>query len=208
MDVNSLKNVVVQQLMFEVVKNSTNNSSAFGILLEGLSKVFDEYNLPIKTDGESIVFQNDINTKNSNDKNVDKNELMNNIKRAVKNASKKYGVDENLIMSVIKNESNFDPYAKSSAGAQGLMQLMPSTAQALGVSNPFDITQNVNAGTEYLRNLLDMYGNCKQIALAAYNAGCGTVSKRGVKNIQDISKMPKETVNYVNKVMRSYDKNL
>lgn len=127
------------------------------------------------------------------------------IDEAINNASQRYGVDKKLIEAVIKQESSFNPNAVSSAGAQGLMQLMPTTASSLGVTNSFDINQNVDGGTKLLKNLLDMYGNCKEMALAAYNAGSYGLSSRGVTGKSTIYKAPSETVNYVDKIMQYYN---
>lgn len=117
------------------------------------------------------------------------------IEKLILSASKKYNVDDNLIREVIRAESGFDPKATSSAGAQGLMQLMPSTARGLGVTDSYDPIQNVNGGTKMLKGLLEQYNGDISLALAAYNAGSGAVAKyNGIPPY-------KETQNYVSKIM-------
>jgi len=105
------------------------------------------------------------------------------------------GLRTDLVRAVVQVESAFDPYAHSPKGAKGLMQLMPATAKEFGVTNPYNPVQNVRAGTAYLRQLLNRYDNNEELALAAYNAGPGAVTKYG----QSVPPY-RETQNYVLKV--------
>lgn len=126
------------------------------------------------------------------------------IDMAVKSASSKYGVDEKLIKSIIKAESNFNPSVTSSSGAQGVMQIMPANFKMLGITDGYNIEQNINGGTKLLKNYLDRFDGDTKMALMAYNGGPGTMERRGVKSENDLYKMPKETQNYVPKVLKFY----
>ena len=119
------------------------------------------------------------------------------IKNSIVKAAQKYDLPANLINGVIRAESNFQVKAVSHAGAQGLMQLMPKTARELGVKNPFNIEENIDGGSRYLRKMLDSFGGDLKLALAAYNAGPEAVKKYG-------GKVPpfRETRQYVNRVLR------
>ncbi|HEY3764267.1 MAG TPA: lytic transglycosylase domain-containing protein [Gaiellales bacterium] len=113
-------------------------------------------------------------------------------------ASQKYNVPSGLIEAVIQQESGFNPSAQSGAGAGGLMQLMPSTASGLGVTNVNDPAQSIDGGTHYLRDQLDRFGGNVQLALAAYNAGPGAVAQYG-----GVPPYP-ETQSYVTDVLANY----
>jgi soluble lytic murein transglycosylase-like protein len=114
-------------------------------------------------------------------------------------AADKYGLPRRLVRSVISTESDFEPRAISPKGAIGLMQLMPATAEALG-ADPHDPAQNVDAGTRYLRDLLEKYDGALWHALAAYNAGPGAVDKyQGVPPYR-------ETIDYVGRIDRDLKK--
>ncbi|WP_211233235.1 lytic transglycosylase domain-containing protein [Solirubrobacter soli] len=99
--------------------------------------------------------------------------------REIERAAAKYKLDPALLKGLIKQESNFDPNARSGAGAVGLAQLMPGTAQGLGVDDPTDPEQSIDGGAKYLREMMDLFDGDKRLALAAYNAGPGAVSKFG-----------------------------
>jgi len=116
----------------------------------------------------------------------------------IEEISSHYGIDPNLVVSVIEVESGFNPRALSPKGAQGLMQLMPATARMLGVTNAFDPEQNLRGGIRYLSYLYDLFKQDLTLALAAYNSGEGRVMRLG--------RVPRitETRNYVDKVTRLY----
>lgn len=114
-------------------------------------------------------------------------------------AEKEWGIPAGLLKAIGKAESNFNPNAVSQAGAQGIMQLMPATGRSLGVTNPFEPEENINAAAKYLRSLLDRYQGDVKLALAAYNAGSGNVEKyQGVPPF-------KETERYLEKILGTAD---
>lgn len=99
--------------------------------------------------------------------------------REILTAARQYQLEPSLIRAVIHAESGFNPKARSKAGAQGLMQLMPETAKELGVANVWLPQQNIQAGSAYLASLLQQFNGNRRLALAAYNAGPGAVSRHG-----------------------------
>lgn len=181
-------------------------------LLEAVSTTNSQKNINININISSEDLENilglDTLTSSQNSSKVEvtsKDEDVNTtIESAIKQSAKKYGVDENLIKSIIKVESNFDSNAVSSVGAKGLMQIMPFNYNSLGITDPFNIEQNIEGGTKYIKKCLDMYNGDAQMALAAYNGGSGRMASRGVNSVNDLYKMPKETQNYVSKVMEYY----
>ena len=139
---------------------------------------------------EAAALQSNITTP----KTSTKSQVLN----VVNQISKKYNVDEKLVQALIKQESGFNPKARSKAGAMGLMQLMPSTAKNLGVQDPYNMVQNVEGGVKYLKSMLNKYNGNVILALAAYNAGPNAVDK--------YSGVPpyKETQNYVKSILANY----
>lgn len=120
--------------------------------------------------------------------------------KIIVSAARRNDVEPALVMAIIQTESRYDPKAVSPRGAQGLMQLMPRTAEALGVMDSFDPEQNVDAGVRYFKRLLEMFAGDRDLALAAYNAGAYSVLRHG-----GIPPFP-STRKYIRKVRSWYDR--
>lgn len=124
----------------------------------------------------------------------------------ISSKSKQYGVNENVIKAIIQAESDFNPNTVSSAGAKGLMQLMPCNVEDLGIKNVFDPEENIDGGIREFKSYLTAYNGDIKIALAAYNCGPTRVRNLGITNLDDpeqFAKLPKETRNYINKIMKN-----
>lgn len=146
----------------------------------------------ISTPFSNKIFNSEI-AAIQNDSNAD-------IDGLIEQYSAKNGLDSAFVKAVIRQESGFQPKVTSHCGAMGLMQLMPATANSLGVKDAYDPEQNIAGGTKYLKGLLDRFGGDKSLALAAYNAGPNAVAKyNGIPPY-------KETQNYVKNIMSMYQK--
>lgn len=209
MDVNNVTDYMQYEMMAQMLKQfsgDSSSSSSFDVMLECMMKAMEKSNTTI-SDISSYISKGLCENQTSGSQNGSNDaSISTDIEKAVDTASKKYNVDKSLIMEVIKQESSFVPNATSKAGAMGLMQLMPSTAEELGVQDPYSIEENIDGGTKYLSSLLEMYGNTKELALSAYNAGSGTLKKYGINSADQITKLPSETQDYVKKIMKSYGK--
>lgn len=185
-----VKNIQTQmnRRLFNIVFN---NETATNYLPSGMLPVYAQEISPSSVEVSKIR-----QVAPKNDVNIKKTDLDVFIERA----ARQYEVDPDLIRSVIKTESNFDPRATSPKGAKGLMQLMPSTAKDLGVKNAYDPEENIMGGTRYLKSLLERYNGKIELTLAAYNWGMGNVEKNS-------HQLPRETSNYIDRVCSHY-KNL
>ncbi len=190
---NSAANGIYKSMYTNALSNKIATESSFGIgklLFDSLKDYVSYKNLPKKINIKPLKAETkfiDKNIKHSKNK----EEIINN---AVDKASKKYKVPKQLIYGIIKAESGFNPKSISNKGAVGLMQLMPQTALEMGVKHIWNIEENIMGGTKYISSLINRFKNSK-MAIAAYNAGPGNVSK--YKGIPPF----KETQNYVKKVL-------
>jgi len=128
--------------------------------------------------------------------------------RLIVKIATRYRIDPALVKAVIATESNFKPDAVSRVGAQGLMQLMPSTAASLGVERPFGVIENMDGGVRYLRSMLDRYGDLTR-ALAAYNAGPTAVDRyKGVPPYRETQAYVKRVLEYYRGYRREFEKSI
>ena len=203
---------------FYSLVNKNNNISNY--LLENNNQTISNDSYIINNNDNIINFLNQLKFNENNNDEIEKIENQSNLNKSLlekikngvkdlnlfkdivniaKKLSEEIGVDPNLINTIIKVESNFNPAAISKAGAIGLMQLMPSTANSLGVEDPYDIYQNLKGGITLIKTLLNSFDGNLKLALAAYNAGAAKVKEYG-----DIPPI-EETQNYVNKILSIYN---
>ncbi|MBP9560189.1 MAG: lytic transglycosylase domain-containing protein [Syntrophorhabdaceae bacterium] len=152
-----------------------------------------KYHVIVPEKNKSVVYKGINNTRyNINNTNYDK---------LIRQHSTNHGVDPSLIKAIMMAESNFNPYAVSPKGAQGLMQLMPDTARLVNVDNPFDPNENIKGGIRYIKMLDEIFNGELELILAAYNAGPARVIENRM-NVPPIE----ETKTYIKKVKHYYNK--
>ena len=185
------KNIYTEYLTpKEVSSSSSTASSSSTTSTEKAESSSDAFSTLLNTAIDSIAASNTTNGT------TDTTQMT--LSEIFQKAADTYGVDVELLKAVAKQESNFNPNSTSSSGAMGIMQLMPATAEGLGVTDAYDPYQNIMGGAKLLSNLLSKYNNDTSLALAAYNAGSGNVDKYG--GIPPFE----ETQNYVPKVLGYY----
>lgn len=208
------------------VSNGSNNSGSFEQILEqtGQSDSEQSRSRAISNRGDGLLWMhlgNGTVTEEADNisavvgtsrdsVSASRSEISTDYDSLIKQASIKYGVSESLIKAVIDTESSFNPNVVSGAGAKGLMQLMDGTAAGLGVTDPFDPAQSIDAGTRYLSYQLQRFNGEEKLALAAYNAGPGRVGRLGVDTDEElmtvISRLPLETQRYITKIEQAQAK--
>lgn len=194
--VNGLSGQVAQQ------KNNVNNLpskdsiQSFDNVLKSTAQ--SQFGMLIKNKAAEKVNASLFTSKIPSNINITKRASKSEIIGIINEVSNKYDVDPKLIEALVKQESGFNPNAKSKAGALGLMQLMPSTAKGLGVTDPMDVRQNIEGGVKYVKSMLDRFNGNVILALAAYNAGPNAVKR------YDGVPPYKETQNYVRSILANY----
>lgn len=180
---------------------------------EGLERVFEriqeiqtQFFRPLRKSVYTRSFQQQI--ERAQEQLFDSNGLLNgkssrfnitDFDHIIKRAADRYNIPERLIKSIIKQESNFNPYAISNKGAKGLMQIMPETARLLGIKDIFNPEENIEGGVKYLRMMLDRFGGDLVKALAAYNAGPEAVERyNGVPDYTETKNYIRNILNYLN----------
>lgn len=211
--VNLPENTADKKSFAEVLKTSQaqqTNKTGFGALVP--QQPSEEVKARILSKGETekvgkfgalTGIKNKFNALRVSDNSMQIPEVSRNAPKAqilsmIDKVAKKHGVDEKLVRALVRQESGFNPNATSHCGAMGLMQLMPSTAKGLGVTDAYNPVQNVEGGVKYLKSMLNKYNGNVILALAAYNAGPGAVDKYGT--------VPPyaETQNYVKSILANY----
>ncbi|USB34473.1 lytic transglycosylase domain-containing protein [Paenibacillus sp. YPG26] len=214
---NSAFNMVLQQLMQSDSASASENEYSSAVSLGQTINVNGQLWQLIQANTEGTTDVSSVSADSSHgvqpapvltrDHSADHKSRPTDYNDLISKASRDYGVPESLIKAVIDTESSFNPNSVSSAGAKGLMQLMDGTARGLGVSNSFDPAQNIDGGTKYISYQLKRYDGNLSTAMAAYNAGPGTLRKLGISNDKELMEklhlLPVETQKYVTKIDRA-----